>query len=392
MSSLNAPGDLAGRVVWRRPQGGLHNERPELVSGLSVGQPASALPGLVSALLSMCGHAHGLASRLAVEAARGQPRSLSRDEARSLQIDTLREHLRRLWLDWPRLLQGHLDASLSQLQTLHGAPVLQGKLASVASEHATTLEATRGWLHAQVFDMPPDIWLARWLRDGETWLADWCLRSPTAPARLLAAIQPAARDTVLPVRALRPSDTSAMQALAQRLASDAAQVRQPGWPESEVETGPWCRLHDSCDTATPRSLWWRMAGRLADLARLALPDQPAQHSAELGPCGDRVLGHGSLILGPGQGLAWVEMARGTLIHGVQLDGDGPDARVQGCQVLSPTEWNFHPHGPVNHLLSAVPDDARFVPHAALIVAAFDPCVPFTIVGTDDPCTAEPGHA
>jgi hypothetical protein len=392
MSTLNAPDGLAGRVVWRRPQGGLYNERPELVSVLCAGKPASALPGLVSALLAMCGHAHGLASRLAVEAARGQPRSLSSDESRSLQIDTLREHLRRLWLDWPRLLQGHMDASLSQLETLHGAPVLQGKLASVASEHPTTLDATRGWLHAQVFDMPPDIWLARWLRDGEVWLADWCLRSPTAPARLLAAIQPAARATVLPVRALRPSDTPALQALAHRLAADAAQVRHPTWPLSEVETGPWCRLHATWDTTTPRSLWWRMAGRLADLARLALHDQPAHSSADLGPCGHQVLSHGSLVLGPGNGLAWVEMARGTLIHGVQLDGDGPNARVQGCQVLSPTEWNFHPQGPVNHLLSAVPDDARFAAHAALIVAAFDPCVPFTIVGTDDPCTAEPGHA
>ncbi len=394
MSTLNAPGDLAGQVVWRRPQGGLRNERPELVSGLSKGRPASALPGLVSTLLSMCGQAHLLASRLAVDAARCQPRTLTEQEAQTLQIETLREHLRRLWLDWPRLLEGQVDASLSQLQSLHEAPVLQGSLSRVVGDRHAVLDATSGWLSEQVFDMPPDIWLTRWLQGDEVWLAEWCRSCTSTPARLLAAVQPGAQGTSAPVQALCPEDEAALRTLAHGLATDAGHARQPAWPLPFVETGPWCRLHERCDAGKPLTLWWRMAGRLADLARLVLPDAHAQGHGHLnlGPTGMQALRHGSLMLPEHTGLAWVEMARGTLIHWVQLDGASTEARVRACQVVSPTEWNFHPQGPAARLMSAVPDGPDFAHQAALIVAAYDPCVPFAIVTTDDPCPAEPSHA
>jgi len=398
MSTLSAPGDLAGQVVWIRPQGGLRNERPELISGLSTGRPASALPGLVSALLSMCGQAHLLASRLAVDAARGQARTLTEEEAQTLQVETLREHLRRLWLDWPRLLQGQVDASLAQLKALHEAPVLQGSLSRVVGDRHAVLDATSGWLSDQVFDMPPDIWLTRWILGGEAWLADWCRCGTSTPARLLAAVQPRAQATLAPLQVLRPDDEAALRTLAHQLATVAGHARQPAWPLNEVETGPWCRLHEPTESAKPLTLWWRMAGRLADLARLALPDGKshgsgqAQAHVDQWPTGMQALRHGSLMLPDHAGLAWVEMARGTLIHWVQLDGAHPDARVRACQVVSPTEWNFHPQGPVARLLAAVPDGPDFAHQAAMIVAAYDPCVPFAIVTTDDPCPAEPSHA
>lgn len=411
MSSFHAPPsaltDLAGQVIWRRPQGGLRNARPDLVGSLSAGRSASALPGLVSALLAMCGQAHLLASRLAVDAARGLPRTLSEEEAHTLQLETLREHLRRLWLDWPRGLLGQHDASISQLQDLHQAPVLQGSLGRVVGEREAVLDATRAWLADQVFDMPPEVWLTRWLRGDEAWLADWCAACATLPARLLAAVQAAAQAITAPVHALRPDDEAALRRLAQCLATEAGHARQPAWPRAQVETGPWCRQHGPVDLETPRSLWWRMATRLADLARLVLPDHRPQASNtsantganigpgsanDLGPNGHHVLQHGSLCLPGHVGLAWVEMARGTLIHWVQLDGTGPQAKVLGCQVVAPTEWNFHPQGPVARLLSALPDDAGFAARAALVVAAFDPCVPFAIEGADDPRPAEAHHA
>jgi hypothetical protein len=404
MNTFNtSPGDLAGQVIWRRPQGGLRNARPELVNTVSAGRTAQALPGLVSALLAMCSQAHLLASRLVVDAARGQARALSEEEAHTLQLETLREHLRRLWLDWPRGLQGQHDASISQLQALHQAPVLQGSLSRVVAGREAVLDATRGWLADQVFDMPPEVWLTHWLHGGEAWLAGWCATSTTAPARLLAAVQATARAISLPVHGLRPDDEAALRQLAMHLATEAGHARQPAWPLDEAETGPGCRLHEAQDLTTPRSLWWRMAARLADLARLTLPDhlphaahkgdQPVRSIAnELGPNGRHVLQHGSLSLPGHAGLAWVEMARGTLIHWVQLDGDGPQAKVIACQVVAPTEWNFHPQGPVARLLSALPDDAGFAAHAALVVAAFDPCVPFAIEGADDPRPAEHRHA
>ncbi|MDP2325218.1 MAG: nickel-dependent hydrogenase large subunit, partial [Gammaproteobacteria bacterium] len=64
-----------------------------------------------------------------------------------------------------------------------------------------------------------------------------------------------------------------------------------------------------------------------------------------------------------------EMARGLLLHWVQLDGDGA---VQDYRVLAPTEWNFHPDGALARAVAALtPSDSEA---AHLLAAAYDPCV------------------
>jgi coenzyme F420-reducing hydrogenase alpha subunit len=70
------------------------------------------------------------------------------------------------------------------------------------------------------------------------------------------------------------------------------------------------------------------------------------------------------------------MARGLLIHQVQLDSTQAEARVASCQVLAPTEWNFHPQGAVAQVLEAMPTHTtqRVYREADLLISAYDPCV------------------
>ena len=90
------------------------------------------------------------------------------------------------------------------------------------------------------------------------------------------------------------------------------------------------------------------------------------------------LDHGALDLGGGAGLAWCEMARGLLVHRVQLDADGQ--RVRSWQVLAPTEWNFHPTGTLAHTLATLrEDDSGRRDAARLLAVAFDPCVEFEVL-------------
>lgn len=75
-------------------------------------------------------------------------------------------------------------------------------------------------------------------------------------------------------------------------------------------------------------------------------------------------------LGSGSGLGMVEAARGTLVHEVSLN----DGRIADWRILAPTDWNFHPQGPLVRGLEGAPagdDPARRV---RLLVAALDPCV------------------
>ena len=78
------------------------------------------------------------------------------------------------------------------------------------------------------------------------------------------------------------------------------------------------------------------------------------------------------------------MARGLLVHAVKLDGQGTASRIQTCHVLAPTDWNFHPHGPVARALEAMPvsaggpEDATTRHRVRALMAAYDPCVPYAI--------------
>jgi coenzyme F420-reducing hydrogenase alpha subunit len=124
-----------------------------------------------------------------------------------------------------------------------------------------------------------------------------------------------------------------------------------------------------------------LGSRIAELICLCLPQ------------GDSWLQWGALPTGGNRGLAWVEMARGLLVHQVSLDrqSDG-SARVLTCQVLAPTEWNFHPEGIAAQALaglSAHRDDTDA--KARLLMAALDPCVPFRLDSATQ-IQAEPHHA
>ena len=111
--------------------------------------------------------------------------------------------------------------------------------------------------------------------------------------------------------------------------------------------------------------------RLAELVRLTLDG------------GDSCLDWGAVATGPRRGLAWVEMARGLLVHWLCVDAQG---RVERYGVLAPTEWNFHPQGAAAQVLRAL-DAKQPAPQlaaaAAVLVAAFDPCVDYELAPARD---------
>jgi hypothetical protein len=82
-------------------------------------------------------------------------------------------------------------------------------------------------------------------------------------------------------------------------------------------------------------------------------------------------------LAPGVGLAAVECARGRLHHLVKLDQQG---LVSHFAILAPTEWNFHPRGPLSRALQnlALRADVSDRTRVERLVAAFDPCVAFGV--------------
>jgi coenzyme F420-reducing hydrogenase alpha subunit len=74
----------------------------------------------------------------------------------------------------------------------------------------------------------------------------------------------------------------------------------------------------------------------------------------------------------GAGVAVVETARGLLLHRAVLSG----GRVADYRIVAPTEWNFHPAGPLVQGLEGEEaiDAALLERNARLAVEALDPCV------------------
>ncbi|RVU32940.1 nickel-dependent hydrogenase large subunit [Neptunomonas marina] len=92
------------------------------------------------------------------------------------------------------------------------------------------------------------------------------------------------------------------------------------------------------------------------------------HAAIDWPTHNNQIGH-QFVEGAAIGLA--HASRGLLLHHLVQD----EGQVVQYRVVSPTEWNFHPHGVVSQLLSGVVVAADKVQALVeLVVACVDPCV------------------
>jgi hypothetical protein len=293
----------------------------------------------------------------------------------------LREHLCRIGLDWPRQLAASpVPGTLidEAARVLAQSPVFASAPADAAA-----------WLELNTLGMPPAAWLDAWEHDPQVWLTSWCQRA-TGPLPALMrecrAIASAALPTVAPLHV--HADAQALRTWAAQLsAKGAAFARRPLWRDACAETGVWTRLNE----AAPHRLntpWLRLGARIAEVVRLALPAVPGSEPAR---GGSGWLGVGALALAPGEAIAWVEMARGLLMHHVQIEGWADAARIAARHVIAPTEWNFHADGAVARALEHLPvrpaaEDRR---RLGAVIAAYDPCVPYQ---QDLPMPCEAEHA
>jgi hypothetical protein len=342
--------------------------RRALANALLRGRDADEAPRSLAALYSLCGESHRIASQLAIDAARGRRNKVTGEERARLARETLREHVMRMWIDWPRLLGGEADVA-----ALRAFPLLK--------QGATARDAVQ-WVRDAMLGEDIDDWLSAWHADPESCLAAWAERGATAPARLLANVSGMARSLEARSLPLLPhGDSRTLESLAAAMATEQDFEVLPEWHGCCCETGTWNRLANAARSLKHYGgrVWYRLGARVAEAALLA--------SGKEG-----VLSAGSLQLSHGQGIAWCEMARGLLLHRVHVERseghrEGQSGRqdvIADYRIVAPTEWNFHPRGAAADMLVHLPasrdagEREDMLSKVNVIAAAFDPCVAFEV--------------
>ncbi|MFZ4538228.1 nickel-dependent hydrogenase large subunit [Propionivibrio sp.] len=288
------------------------SQRPQVARVLK-GRQADAAATLLPLLFSLCARAQGAAARLAVAAARGE------ESAPRLDPDIVREVMRE-----------HLWRWLLDLPALFGMAALRDQFLMAVR----ALEAGHGEALQKLLAAPEIIRLIESIR---------ALDQPVLQASVLLQMN------------------SAQASLEEWPQLGEALCRTPTWRGQAAETGAYARR--TGDTAP-------ICGAFASrwLARLAELETWALSAQQPGAAGTA----SAVPVAPGIGRALVETARGLLMHEVVLEDD----RVAEYSIVAPTEWNFHPLGPLSGWLIGKPcaDEATLRGFVAHAVAALDPCV------------------
>jgi coenzyme F420-reducing hydrogenase alpha subunit len=349
-------GEIRVGILWNgRDVRGVEiaSTRPHLAGRVLAGQHWRRATETVPLLFSICRRSQGIASILACEAAQGiEPTA---DEilahARVVAAEVVEEYSWRALLDWPHALGEPPDIS-----------ALAGIRRALDSPGDELPAAARALVEQHVFGMPAADWmLAQDLDRFDRWLG----QGNTAAARLLAGVRFADASFGASEVALMPCPCrdALIRDVGAVIGRDENFARAPQWEGRPAETGALARLSEEALVSDllnrfGRSALARFAARLRELAALLT--------------GSITPALGGVALGPGRGLGWVENARGLLVHYVALDGE----RVETYRIVAPTEWNFHPRGPLARGLEATPaaSEADLKHRAVLLVHSLDPCV------------------
>lgn len=353
--------DIAGRIQLFPGRGlpAIASSRPALVERVAAGRSAQALPALMGALHSLCAMPHRMASAAAVAAAHGQPFEVTLHERQQLRASQAREQVLRIAHDWARLWPG-LPGTRVAASALGACPLWQAALGAEQQMQALPQWLAEHWLGCSTAD-----WLQSHDRDTAHFVADWCDHANTPLARLLRDLRDDALRLSTPQQPLSVlADVEGqLPLLASGMLHEPGFCARPHWAGATCDTGPWSRVNDVHPHAAGTA-WQRLVSRVVDVLRLAAPG------------GEHWLAQGAITLRAGTGMAWVEMARGLLVHMVVLEADG--SRVAACRVLAPTEWNFHPEGGLAHALSRL-TGRHAADDASRLAVAYDPCVAFDVV-------------
>jgi coenzyme F420-reducing hydrogenase alpha subunit len=368
----------------------IDSQRPLQVVRIFHGKTTTQLLQTVPLLYHVCGVAQASAAVAACEQALAIHAGESTRQAREMLVwmETAREHLWRIMIDWADKLEEQKDkAAIAQWQ--HYLPRLRealfadhkgffpgARVTVNANEVKFILQGLKQLLEKVVFAMPAEQWL---IGMDISALQQWCENTDTVAAKMLQQVARLEQGGKLnaDVLSLPPLDEASLH---QRLVQADADVfvAQPQWQGEPRETTVLCRQRQRPLVAalldeSGNGVLTRTVARLVELASIPATLERLFRCMFLQPQAPNPV---AAEQQSGIGLAQVEAARGRLVHRLELE----QGIVQRYQILAPTEWNFHPQGVAAQLLMRLPaqNEAVLKQQADLLINSIDPCVRYQL--------------
>jgi Ni,Fe-hydrogenase I large subunit len=219
-----------------------------------------------------------------------------------------------------------------------------------------------------VYGAPAEAWRAS---TDLAALDRWVSAGATLPARLLRGMRDEAPGLGRSDVALMPDATleGLRRSVMDAMEAEPDYARFPCWGGAPAETGALARqaaapLIAALLERDGRTASTRFVARLVELAVL-VRDLRARSEG-------RVAAVRSHALSGGAGLGLAETARGLLLHRARVE----HGLVTDYCIVAPTEWNFHPQGPLPQALTGRSsiDRERLEREARVVVQSLDPCV------------------
>lgn len=333
---------------------------------------------LVATLFSVCGRSQAIAAAAACEAASGRtaPIAVRTARQRLVAVEVMQEGFLQALTEWPltwRCVEPADDSMRSQAELRRALAAAADGLAAALEPGAEAPDATSvGAMDEAVrravapmaqatFGVAAQEWLAHCRAAGfDAWIGE----GATAAARALRAARALGAFGASELTMLPRADEAMLAELVQAMDDDPRFERAPLWRGAPAETGAMARADATPLAATASasgkgSAHARCLARLAELASLA--------------AGERTGDCGGMQVDAGEGVGWVETARGLLVHRVRVDESG---RIESHRIVAPTEWNFHPHGALPRGLggAAFADAGAAERGVRWLLQSLDPCV------------------
>lgn len=357
MATMSALASLQVSARWshrRLTDVCIRNTRPA-ATRLLIGRPAHQAVALVPRLFSLCGHAHGLAAGAALAAATTAD-CVPHPELRAtlaLTAETLREHLGKLLLDWPRLFN---------------RPAAESAYAKLYRQLNRT-----DWTSHEALAVGDAI-LVQMQKSFPTVSGAPVEDEQGGPSRgLIEAISlgyelvhaPATR----PIPSAQPASAWAKQIDTLFQPGFAQKPHRDGMP---CETGALIRQADVEVVARLLHHGNRVGARV--LARLV--EVFAGAHALRAPLDQPATSLDAAVADDGSGVATVETARGLLLHALRLD----KGRIADYVIIAPTDWNLHPQGVLAQEAAGCSTEtaSRALLMLNALVLALDPCMEFHV--------------